>query len=76
MKTREQVVHINRIRLLLQEDSSAKEGHLWSPLLFTHSDFSKTDETAIVDHETPHDDSPMRITCSGWAIQPIDYYGY
>ena len=51
MGTREQVVHINRIRPLLQEDSSAKEGQFWSPPLFTHTDFS---ETAVVDHEAPH----------------------
>ena len=77
METREQVVHINRIRPLLQEDSSAKEGHLWSPPLFTHTDISGTDEAAVSDHEASQDDSPpMRTMHSGLVIRPVDCYSY
>ena len=72
METREQVVHINRIRPLLQEDSLAKEGQLWSAPLFTHTECSGTDD----DQEATQDDSPpVRTTHSGRVICPVDY-GY
>lgn len=74
---REQVVHINRICPLLQEDSYIKESQVWSPPLFIHTD-STGDEEVIDNHcpDIPHAPSPVRITCNGRVIHPVDYSGY
>ena len=76
--SREQVVHINRIRPLLQEDSSIKECQMWSPPLFTHTDSSGDEGIAVDDdcfdvQEVP---PPTRTTRSGRVICPVDFYGY
>ena len=77
MGTREQIVHINRIRPLLQEDSSVTGSQGWTPPLFTHTESSGADELAVADHGIPTDDRPPLITTrSGRVIRPVDYYGY
>lgn len=77
MGAREQVVHVNRIRPLLQESTSVAESHVWTPPLFTHTESSETDEAAVDDCGAPADDAPPpQTTRSGRVIRPVDYYGY
>ena len=73
---REQVVHINRIRPLLQEDFSIEECQTWSPPLFTHTD--STEGVAVDDDCSDVQDAPppTRTTRSGRVIRPVDFYGY
>ena len=75
---REQVVHINRVRPLLQEDSSIEECRLWSPPLFTHIDSAGEEEVAVDNSHPDVRDAPSttRTTRSGRVIRPVDYFGY
>ena len=72
MGTKEQVVHINRIRPLLQKDT-LEEGHYnWAPPLFQNLE---SDETQNDDQETENSAS-ARTTRSGRVVRPPERYGY
>ena len=67
MGAKEQVVHVNLIRPLLQKDTSEPRFQNWTPPLFEHV-HSGDDKEA----ENP---TPLRNTCSGRIVQPPDRYG-
>jgi len=76
MGTREQVVHMNRIRPLLLEDTSSQETLTWEPPLFTQDDEPIEEEN---DSPTPQDSNVNshleRTIRSGRVVRPVDY-GY
>ena len=76
MGTREQVIHINQIRPLLQRDTTVGEPLTWTPPLFTHSNSDTDDERAVENGPIPGDDRTVRTIRSGREIRPVDYYGY
>ena len=68
MGTKEQVVHVNRVRPLLQKDTSvSEEPGNWTPPLFQHVDSGNGQ-----DDENP---ALLRTTRSGRIIRPPDRYG-
>ena len=68
MGTKEQVVHVNRVRPLLQKDTSvSEEPGNWTPPLFQHVDSGNGQ-----DDENP---AMLRTTRSGRIIRPPDRYG-
>ena len=70
---KEQVVHINRVRPLLEEDTKNKEIAGWSPPLL-----QEDPSEAPVSLYSVDDDSIQQLptTRSGHVIRPVDYYGY
>jgi len=62
MGTREQVIHINQIRPLLQRDTTVGEPLTWTPPLFTHSNSDTDDERAVENGPIPGDDRTVRTT--------------
>ena len=65
MRTKEQVVHVNRVCPLVQKDTSASQGPgNWTPPLFQHVDSGNGQ-----DDENP---ALLRTTCSGCIIPPPD----
>ena len=74
--TREQVIHINRIRSLLKKDMTVGKPLTWAPPLFTYFSLDADDEKAIENDPITDDDRTVRTTRSGWEIRPVDYYGY
>ena len=67
MGTKEQVVHVNRVRPLLQKDTSVSEGPgNWTPPLFQHVDSGNGQD----------DENPALLRArSRRIIQPPDHYG-
>ena len=65
MGGKEQIVHINRVRPLLQEDTAAKRSQIWTPPLFQHleSDGADNSFTTVT-------------TRSGRVVRPPERYGY
>ena len=77
MGTREQVVHMNRIRPLLLEDTSPPETLTWKPPLFTQDDEPPEEETDSDSPANSNVNPPLeRTTRSGRVVRPVDYYGY
>ena len=70
---KEQVVHINRVRPLLEEDTENTEVAGWSPPLF-HEDSSEA--SVSEDDADNHSMRQLPTTRSGRIIRPVDYYGY
>ena len=69
MGGKEQIVHINRIRPLLQEDTAAKRSQIWTPPLFQHLESDGAD--------CPEDNSSTTVTTrSGRVVRPPERYGY
>ena len=75
MGSREQVIHMNRIRPLLMKDTSTTETLTWEPPLFTHTESSTAEEQ---NDSPPLDNNHVveQTTRSGRVIRPVDYYGY
>ena len=74
MGTKEQVVHINRVRPLLQEDTSGEESQTWTPPLFQHMESGEADDghNDYQEAENP----PVRTTRSGRVSRPPERYGH
>ena len=69
MGGKEQIVHINRVRPLLQEDTAAKRSQIWTPPLFQHLESDGAD--------CPEDNSSTTVTTrSGRVVRPPERYGY
>ena len=70
---KEQVVHINRVRHLLEEDTENTEIAGWSPPLFQED----PSEASVPPNSVDNDSIQLLPTIrSGHVIRPIDYYGY
>ena len=67
------MVHINRVRPLLEEDTENTEVAGWSPSLF-HEDFSEA--SVPEDDADNHSMRQLPTTRSGRIIRPVDYYSY
>ena len=67
------MVHINRVRPLLEEDTENTEVAGWSPPLF-HEDSSEA--SVSEDDADNHSMRQLPTTQSGQIIWPVDYYGY
>jgi len=74
MGNREQVIHMNRIRPLLEKDTLPTETLNWEPPLFIHTD--APEETNEIPATEEHGLPTERTTRSGRIIRPVDYYGF
>ena len=72
MGTKEQVVHINRIRPLLQKDTLEEGPHNWTPPLFQNLESGEAQDD---DQETENSTS-ARTTRSGRVVRPPERYGH
>ena len=80
---REQTVHVNRVRPLLERDEADSECESWSPPLFhDHSQDDITERLEASENTEPPGSSSngtgqqLRATRSGRVVKPVDYYGY
>jgi len=80
---REQTVHVNRVRPLLERDEADSECESWSPPLFhDHSQDDITERLEASENTEPPGSSSngtgqqLRTTRSGRVVKPVDYYGY
>ena len=66
MGTKEQIVHINHVRPLLQKDTSEEGSQTWTPPLFQHMESGEAADCYSNDQETENSTS-VRI-CSGHVV--------
>ena len=74
----EQLVHVNRVRPLLIEDSEdSVVPDRWSPPFFHYENDHSTEENAQPDRpsDSHNDSGPQIITCSGRIVKPPQRYG-
>ena len=87
MGAKEQVVHVNRVRPLLQKDTSEPGFQNWTPPLFQHVDSGNDQDMnprtpPMLEHvdsggdQEAENPTPLRTTRSGRIIQPPDRYGH
>ena len=76
---KKQVVHVNRVRPLLEEDTDISYSSTWNPPLFQDNSHDEPSQQSSVDR--PRDprnksDFQLPMSLSGRIIRPMDYYGY
>ena len=73
---KKQVVHINRVRPLLEEDNENTSIAEWSPPLFHEVPFQPPDPPAPTNNANENSCRQLPTTRSGRAVKPVDYYGF
>ena len=73
---KKQVVHINRVRPLLEEDNENTSIAEWSPPLFHKVPFQPPDPPAPTNNANENSCRQLPTTRSGRAVKHVDYYGF
>jgi len=79
MGEKEQLVHLNRVRPLLEEDTDISLSSTWDPPLFQNNPHDELSQQSGVDRPLgPRNESDVQlpVSQSGRVIRPVDYYGY